>query len=162
MAAAALDISFSKSLNSWFGVAQFAGFQAAGKRDGLIAKLGLHAGEELGVFHAFLFGGLVIGIALLLPGRGDDLFFALGDFGLIALAAASAASAAPAASLLRLREFALEGIGLDKEHIRARFRTGVLGRGVDADNVARDELEVLEREGGRAVRLSWRPSASAG
>ena len=88
-------------------------------------------------------GGLVIVFALLPPRGGDDLFFALGDFGLIALAAAPAATAATA-GLLRLREFALEGIGLNEEHVAASFGVRVLCGGVDADQIARNEFEVFE------------------
>ena len=87
----------------------------------------------------------------MLPGFGDDFLFALGDVVLIAHAAAPATTSA--ARLLRLREFALERIGLDEEHVGARFGVRVLGRGVDADDVAGHHLEIFQ---GKTVE----PSAS--
>ena len=89
--------------------------------------------------------------ALLLPGCGDDFLFALGNVGLIAMAASAAAS--PARRLLGLREFPLERIGLDEEHVGARFGARVLGRGVDADEIAGHQLEILEGQRGGAVGL---------
>ena len=52
---------------------------------------------------------------------------------------AAATAATPAARCLRLRELALEGIGLDEEHVGARFGAGILRRGVEAHDVARHQ-----------------------
>src|SRR5258708_30069003 len=64
---------------------------------------------------------------------------------------APAAAAAP--RLLRLRKLALKRVGLDEQHIGVGFSVGVLGGGVDTNQIARNELEILQRERGRAVDL---------
>ncbi|HLY65932.1 MAG TPA: hypothetical protein VKU60_10395, partial [Chloroflexota bacterium] len=77
-------LKFAKLLIS---VRQFTLLQAARKGEGLIAQLGLHAGEEItGLSSGLLGGGLV---ALLLPGGGDNLLLALGDLGLVVGAGAT-------------------------------------------------------------------------
>ena len=95
------------------------------------------------------FCGVTVLSALLLPGGGDDFFFALRD--VVLIAAHAAAPAASSSHLLRLGEFALERIGLDEEHVGARFRFVVLRRGVNAHQVAGNELEILQSEHGRAI-----------
>ena len=83
-------------------------------------------------------------LALLFEGGGYDLLLPLRDLlGLIALAAA-----ATAARLLRLRKLALKRLGLDEHHIGVGFGVGVLGGGVDANQIARNQLEILQRERG--------------
>ena len=54
---------------------------------------------------------------------------------------------------LGLGELALERVCLNEKHIRARFRPRILGGRVEADEVARNELEVFEIKGRRAVRF---------
>ena len=71
----------------------------------------------------------------------------------VALAAAPAATTPAAAGLLRLREFALERIDLDEHHVRVRFGARVLRGGVDAHQIARHQLEILQREHARTRRL---------
>ena len=129
---------------------QFAALHASGERSRLLAQLGLHAGEEFGGVGSFLLRGVLV--ALLLPGCGDDFLFALGDVVLIA-AHAAATAATSAARCLRLREFALERIGLDEGNVGARFGVRVLGRGVEADDVAGHQLEIFEGKNGGAVGL---------
>ena len=92
-----------------------AGLHAVGQRLGLVAQLGLHAGQERGVF----------GVAC--PWRPRPLtwfqvaamisFCRLRD--LVLLAGVAAAAAAAAAALLRLRVVALERLRLDEEHVGA-------------------------------------------
>ena len=74
------------------------------------------------------------------------------SLGIVALAAAPAATTA-AAGLLRLREFALERIDLDEHHVRVRLGARVLRGGVDAHQIARHQLEILQREHARTRRL---------
>ncbi len=130
-------------------IGQLAGLQAAGKRDGLIVQSGLGLGQQLGDVGGLLLGRVLV--ALLFEGGGDDLLLALRDLrGLIASAPASAASTA---RLLRLRKLALKRVGLDEHHVGVGFGVGVLGGGVDADQIARNQLEILQRKRGRAVGL---------
>ena len=78
----------------------------------LVAKFLLRIGEELALRRRILGrSGLVV---LLLPGCGNQLFLALGDFGLVTALTASTTTAASAAALLRLRKLALERIDLDE------------------------------------------------
>ena len=131
-------------------IGQLAGLQTAGKSDGLIAQSGLRLGQQLGHLGGLLLGRVLV--ALLLEGAGDDLLLALRDLrGLIA--PASAASATTPA-LLRLREVPLIRVGLDEHHIGMGFGVGVLGGGVDAHQIAGNQLEILKRKRGRAVGLS--------
>ena len=60
---------------------------------------------------------------------------------------------ASAAHLLRLRIRVFEGHGLDEVHIGLRRALAVARRGVNADDVARHEFEVLERKHGVAFGL---------
>src|SRR5205814_2445840 len=95
-------------------------------------------------------GGLLRGrflVALLLERRSDHFLLAARDLArVVALAATAAATTTAAAGLLRLREFALERIDLDEDHVRLRLGARVLSAGVDAHEVARHQLEILQRE----------------
>ena len=130
-------------------IGQLAGLQAAGKRDGLIAQGGLGLGQQLGDVGGLLLGRVLV--SLLFEGGGYDFLLPLRD--LRGLIAAATTAAAPAARLLRLRKLALKRVGLDEHHIGVGFGVGVLGGGVDANQIARNELEILQRERGRAVGL---------
>ena len=57
----------------------------------------------------------------------------------------------PPPRLLGLRVVALEGLRFDEEHVGADRLAGVLGGRVDAHDVAGHDVEILEREGGRAA-----------
>src|SRR5581483_1093661 len=107
---------------------ELARFQAAGQGDGLVAEGLLRLRKQLGDIGCLLGGGILV--ALLLGGLGDDLLFALRDLRLL-IAASASAPAASAAHLLRLREFTLEGVGLDEDHVGVGFGVGILGGGVD-------------------------------
>ena len=89
-------------------------------------------------------------VVLPLPGRGDQLFLALRDVG---LASRAAAATATAAHLLRLRELALEWIGLDKRHVGARFRMSILRRGIKADQIPGNQLEIFQAQRRRAAHI---------
>ena len=52
-----------------------------------------------------------------------------------------------------MREFALERIDLNEENVGARFGVRVLGRGVEADDIAGHQLEIFEGKHGRAIGL---------
>ena len=131
-------------------IGQLARLQAAGKRDGLIVQSGLRLRQQLRDVGGLLLRRVLV--ALLFERGGDDFLLALRDLrGLIALPAA-ASTTAPA-TLLRLRKLALERVGLDEHHVGVGFGVGVLGGGVDADQIAGNQLEILQRERGRAVGL---------
>ena len=66
---------------------------------------------------------------------------------------AAAATTAATAHLLRLRELALEWVCLDKGHVGARFRMTVLRRGVEADQIAGNQLEILQAQRGGAAHF---------
>ena len=139
-------------------IGQLARLQAAGKRDGLIVQGGLRLRQQLGDVGGLLLGRVLV--ALLFEGGGDDFLLPLRDLrGLIASAPAS--TAASAARLLRLRKLALKRVGLDEHHVGVGFGVGVLGGGVDAHQIARNQLEILQRKRGRAVGLLLRPFAAA-
>jgi hypothetical protein len=117
---------------------KFAALHASGEGARLLAQLGLNAGKEFGGVGGFLLCCLLV--SLMLPGFGDDFFFALGNVVLIAHGAAPAPSATTAARGLGLREFALEGIGLDEGNVGARFGVRVLCDCVKTDDVTRHQL----------------------
>ena len=110
-------------------------------------------GQQLGDVGGLLLGGVLV--SLLLERLRDDFLLPLGDLrGLIPLATATAASSTTA-GLLRLRKLALKRVGLDEHHVGAGFGVGVLSGGVDADQIARNQFEIFEREGGGAVGLLY-------
>ncbi len=119
-------------------IGQLTGLQAAGKRHGLIAQGGLGLVQQLGDLGGLLLGGILV--RLLLERGGDDFLLSPRDLGGIVTSPAPAA----ATRLLRLRKLALERVGLDEHHIRVGFGIGILGGGVDADQIAGNELELLQ------------------
>ena len=138
-----------KAIELLIRLGEFAALHAIGERPRLGSQLGLNLGEKL-----CRFGGLRwrrVLLSLLLPGRGDDLLFALRDVVLVALTAAAAP--APAAGCLRLREVSLEGIGLDEEDVGAGIGAGVFRRCIQAYHVARNQFEIFERKHGGTVGL---------
>ena len=130
-------------------VGQLTSFQAAGKGDGLIVQRGLGLRQELRDVGSLLLRGVLI--SLLLESLGNDLLLALRN--LRGWIATTASASSTAARHLRLRKLALIRIGLDKHHVGVGFRVAVLGGGVHAHQIARHQLEILERERGRAVGL---------
>ena len=139
-------------------IGQLAGLQAAGKRDGLIAQGGLRLGQQLRDVGGLLLGGVLV--ALLFEGGGNDFLLALRDLGR-RIAPASTTSASAATAHLRLRKLALKRVGLDEHHVGVGFGVGVLGGGVDAHQVARNELEIFERKRGGTVGLLFALFAGA-
>src|ERR1019366_6589628 len=105
---------------------QMAGLHAVGQRLRLIAQLGLHAGQERGVFGV---GALGARAFELIPGGRDDFLLPLGDLVPILLAAAVTAL------LLGLRVIALERLHLDEVDIGRGLGARVLGQGVQAHHV---------------------------
>ena len=126
------------------GPKQLAALHALGQRLRLIAQLGLHVGQKLGVLllrPPRLFGGFLIWFqvaAMISFWRSETCGVLL-------------AAAATAAHLLRLRVLALEGLRLDEEHVAAAGGQRVARGGVHAHDVARDELEIFQVERGRAL-----------
>ena len=65
----------------------------------------------------------------------------------------AASASTTSATLLRLRVFALERVGLDENHVGVGFGIGILSGGIDADQVAGNELEFLKRKGRGSIGL---------
>ncbi len=114
-------------------------------------KCGLRLGQQFGYVRSLLLSGVLV--AVLFESLRDDLLLALRDLlGVVASTAASTTTSA--ATALGLRKLALERVGLDKHHIGVGFGAGgigVLRGGVDADQIAGNELETFERKRCRAV-----------
>ena len=137
-----------KAVEFLIGRRQIPAVHARCERQGLFLQLALHTGKELARFRrVFGRGALVV---LPLPGCGDQLFLAFGDVG---LASHPAAATAAATHLLRLRELALERVCLDKRHVGARFRMSILGRGIKANQVSRNQLEIFQAQRRRAAHV---------
>ncbi len=116
-------------------IGQLAGLQATGKRDGLIAQGGLGLRQQFGDVGGLLLRGVLID--LLFESLGDDLLFALGDFG-GRIATTTAPSSA--ARGLRLRKLALKRVRLDEHHVGVGFRAAILGGSVDAHQIALESV----------------------
>ena len=129
-------------------IGQLARLQSPRKRGRLIAQRGLRLRQQLGDGVGLLLGRVLV--ALLFEGGRDDFFLALRDLRRV-IALPSSAASTTAAARLRLRKFALERVGLNEHHVGVRFRVGVLGRGVDADQIARQQFEILQRQSGRSA-----------
>ena len=92
---------FHETVEFLICLGQFAALQAAGERQRLIAQLGLHVGEEFRGFGGFLLRRFLV--AQLLPGFGDDFFFALGDLVLAALPPPPPPPPPPRPAIARIR-----------------------------------------------------------
>ncbi len=125
---------------------QIAHSQAARERRGLSAQCGLDIGEKLRLLRRLL--RRCIPESVLLPGCSDDLLLALRDLRLVI---GRSAACACAARLLRLREFTLKGVDLNERDVRVRLAAPVLRRRIHRDDVARSELQGLQRDQGRSV-----------
>ena len=128
-----------------------AALHAHGEGHHLVAQLLLCIGEELALRRCVL--GRRSLLVLLLPGCGDQLFFALGYIGLVVALSATATAAASTAALLRLGELALKGIDLDEADVGARLAVTVLRGGVDAHQIAGHQLEIFQRQHVRTIGI---------
>ena len=79
---------------------QFAALHAPGKRSCLFAEFGLHSGKKFRGIGGFLLRGFLV--TLMLPGFGDDFFFALGDVVLIVHSAATSAPSSTRSLLAKI------------------------------------------------------------
>ena len=102
-------------------------------------QLRLYVGQKLRIFSRFGFLGLLI--AHLIKGCGDNLFLSLRDFIVVLLLP----TAATAALLLRLRILFLERLRLNESHVGLTSAEGILRRRIDANQIAWNQLEILQR-----------------
>ena len=86
--------------------------------------------------------GVLGTVLILVPGGRDDVLLALGDLLIVVAAAHAAATAAG----LRLRIIAFERLRLDEVDIGLGGIAGVLGVGIEADQIAGRELVIFERQ----------------
>ena len=110
-------------------------------------QLRLHVRQELRIFSGF--GFLRLLVANLIKGRGDNFLLALGDLVIVLLLPA----AATAALLLRLRIFLFERLRFNESHVGLSGAERILCRGIDADQIARHQLEVFQRDHSFARRF---------
>ena len=97
------------------------------------------AAEKAGIFGA---AALSPDALDLIPGGRDDFFLAFGDAVVVLIASPAAAR------FLRLRIVAFERLGLHEEHVGAGEGMGIARGSVEADQIARRQLEILQRDHG--------------
>ncbi len=130
------------------GRTQSAALHARGERKHLLAQRGLRLRQRLAYVRGV--GRSRRLIVLLLPGGGDQFFFAPRDVGLVA-GTLPTSTAAASASLLRLRELALKRVHLDEADVCLRLLMTIFSGRIQADDVAGDDLKTLQAQGSRAV-----------
>ena len=116
---------------------KFAALHALGQAGGLRLQLALHIAQELGVL---VLQSLVLRTDLIPRGR-NDLLLAFGDLVVFLFFA----TATTAAALLRLRVVAFKGLRLNKVDVGLGQGLRVTGHAIQGDDVARDQLKVLQR-----------------
>ena len=123
------------------GAGQFAAASAFGQGLHLLLQLELDAGQEFRVLRGVYF---VLGAASdFIPGGGDDFLLALGNLRLILIAGLARHASTTG---LGLGVVLLKRLRFDERDICPRGIPGVFGGCVDADDVARFELIVFERD----------------